>query len=150
MRRGLLLSAIGVLFFLQTLTAFGADAAPAKACDLIKKIHEFVSEQTTIAFYGGSAAERKDKIAQLKAKYGDVLGKLKDLAAKDKGDLAKVQEALTKYESNVTKCSECEHQFRVLDIDLITFEQCRIDSCKPMDEARGKIGELAWKCKKGK
>ena len=117
---------------------------------MIKKIHEFVGEQTILAFYGGSAAERKDKIAQLKAKYADALGKLKELSAKEKGDLAKVQEALTKYESNVGKCSECEHQFRTLDIDLITFEKCRVNSCKPMDDARGDIGELAWKCKKGK
>ncbi len=150
MKKGLLLSAVGVLFFLQAASVFGADAAPAKACDVIKKIHEFVSEQTTVAFYGGSAAERKDKIAQLKAKYAGALGKLKDLAAKEKGDFAKVQEALAKYDSNVGKCSQCEHQFRTLDIDLISFEECRVNSCKPMDEARGKIGELAWKCKKGK
>jgi len=147
MRRAFVFSMLCFCFFSQAVAALGMDQA---TCALVAQINRFVSEQTMIAFYGGAAEDRQERIAQLKATYAEQLGKLKELATKEKGEVAEVQDALTKFEKNVAKCSECEHQFRHLTIDLVSFLECKSNFCDPMDQARNKIGDLAWKCKHGK
>jgi uncharacterized coiled-coil DUF342 family protein len=117
---------------------------------LVIKIHELVTKQLDISLYGVSEKARADKVAGLKKKYARDVKALKDMAAKGTGKAKELQDALTQFETNVDQCSKCEHGYRNLIIDLVSFEECKKKSCDPVQAAWEKIATMARAVKKSK
>ncbi len=147
MRRCLLLLAFVSLIALYAGPAWCADPGEGK---LVLKIHQFVTKQLEISLYGVSEKARADKIASLKKKYASDMKTLKKMAAKGKGKAKDLQDALTQFETNIDQCSQCEHKYRNLIIDLVSFEECKKKSCDPVQAAWEKIAAMARTVKKSK
>lgn len=121
-----------------------------KAHALVLKIHEFVTKQLDISLFGKSEQERKDQLAAVKKEYAGDLKKLKEAAAKGTGEAKEAQKALTQFEANIDQCSQCQHRYRHLLIDLVSYEECKKKSCGPMNDAWEAIAKLARSAKKTK
>jgi len=147
MRRCLLLLAFVSLVALYAGPAWCDDPGEGK---LVLKIHELVSKQLDISLYGVSEKARADKIAGLKKKYARDVKALKDMAAKGTGKAKELQDALTQFETNIDQCSQCDHKYRNLIIDLAAFEECKRKSCVPVEAAGEKIAAMARSVKKSK
>ncbi len=145
MRRCLLLLAFVSMVSLCAGSAWSGDPKPGKP---VLKIHEYVTKYLQTSLYGVSAKARADRIAALKKQYAGDLKALKDMAAK--GKAKELQDALTQFETNIDQCSQCEHQYRDLIIDLVSFEECKKKSCDPVQAAWEKIAAMARTVKKSK
>ena len=142
-----------VLLAFVLLIAFGVGGAygeAPKVDGLALKVHEFVSQEYAAAFYAWTAKAAKKRISALKKQFAKDLTKLKKMAEKGDPQAKDLQAAVAQFEASIGQCAHCEHEYRRLNIDLISFLECKEKSCKPMDEAREKVAAMARAAKKAK